>query len=69
MASWRPRYSQILWVDFGKNWKLLFKTVVKNSLTIISNDLGFKVFNLNQVIDEVKLFRTTCFFPGILFYK
>ena len=49
MASWRPRYSQILWVDFGKKLEI----VVTNSLTVISNEPGFKVFNLNQVIDEV----------------
>ena len=36
-------------VDFGKNWKRL----LKNFLTIISNDPNFKLFTLNQVIDEV----------------
>ena len=29
------------------------ENVVKNSLTVISNDTGFKLFTLNQVIDEV----------------
>ena len=33
---------------FGKIWKVLLKT-----LTIILNDQGFKLFTLNQVIDEV----------------
>ena len=35
-------------MDFGKNWN-----VVKNFLTVISNGPGFKLFTLNQVIDEV----------------
>ena len=30
-------------MDFGKNWKMLLKT---------SNGTGFKLFTLNQVIDE-----------------
>ena len=29
------------------------ENVVKNSLTIISNDTCFKLFTLNQVIEEV----------------
>ena len=29
------------------------ENVVKNFLTVISNDTGFKLFTLNQVIDEV----------------
>ena len=29
------------------------ENVVKNFLTVISNGLGFKLFTLNQVIDEV----------------
>ena len=29
------------------------ENVVKNSWTVISNDTGFKLFTLNQVIEEV----------------
>ena len=36
--------------------------VVKNFLTLISNAPGFKIFTLNQVIDEVN-----CLEPGVTF--
>ena len=36
-------------MDLGKNWKTLLKT----SLTLISDGIGFKLITLNQVIDEV----------------
>ena len=36
-------------MDFGKNWKILYK----NFVTVISNGPGFKLFTLNQVIEDV----------------
>ena len=50
-------YRCLAGVDFGKNWK-------KNFLTVISNDTGFKLFTLNQVIDEVNCREQ----PGITFH-
>ena len=43
MFSWRSR---------GGIWQKI-ANVVKNFLTLISNAPGFKLFSLNQVIDEV----------------
>ena len=42
------------------------ENVVKNFLTVISNGIGFKLFTLNQVIDEVNcLEQPGVTFPGI----
>ena len=42
------------------------ENVVKNFLTLISNGKCFKLFTLNQVIDEVKcLEQPDATFPGI----
>ena len=35
-------------------FKQKMENIVKNSRTVISNDTGFKVFTLNQIIEEVK---------------
>ena len=63
MASWRPH---LLSDSLGGFWQKL-EIVVKNSLTVISNNPGFKVFNLNQVIDEVNCQEQPVTFPGIFF--
>ena len=42
----------LLLLSRGEFWQKL-ENVVKNSLTVVSNDPGFKLFTLNQVIDEV----------------
>ena len=48
-------------MDFGK-----LENILKNSLTVISNDPGFKLFTLNQVIDELNYLEQPCVtFPGI----
>ena len=39
-------------LSIGGVWQNL-ESVIKNSLTVILNDQGFKLFTLNQVIDEV----------------
>ena len=45
-----------------------YENVVKKILTVISNDQGFKLFTLNQVIDEVNCSEQPCVtFPGIFF--
>ena len=44
---------------FRQNWKMM----LKNFLTIISNDPNFKLFTLNQVIDEVNCWEQ----PGVTF--
>ena len=41
------------------------ENVVKNSWTVISNDTDFKLFTLNQVIEEVNCLKQ----PGVTFSR
>ena len=42
------------------------ENVVKIYLTVISNDPGFKLFTLNQVIDEVLLVKSLICFVKVI---